>query len=340
MSEHSDDEQRPERCDDLESTHPIPAQRDAQRRLAGTPMEEQMDEPHIYAAKRVARERERDSFAFVFLCVNAGLILTALGVDLFKAPNHFALGGTSGLSIILATLFPTLDVGAFMWILNGVLVALGLVFLGRKTMGWTIFASFALSFYVSLFEWVWPVVDPLTSNKLLELCFAVLLPALGSALVFNVGASTGGTDILAMILKKYTTLQIGKALFVVDGLIVVWSVFLYGAETGLLCILGLLAKTMVVDGAIESVNQSKVCTLICSDPGAVERYLVEEMRRTATLTRVEGGFSGKTYTQVMCVLSRTEAVRLRNWVRQTQPSAFMTIVTTSDIVGRGFRGAN
>ena len=287
--------------------------------------------------RRAQSRREKPSLARTAVFVNLGLILTALGIVIFKAPNHFALGGTSGVAIILSTLFPTLDVGAFMWILNMALVVAGLVFLDVRTMGWTIFASFALSFYVSLFEWVWPVVDPLTSNKLLELCFAVMLPAAGSALVFNVGASTGGTDILAMILKARTNLQIGRALLVVDGLIVAFSVGLYGAETGMLCILGLLAKTMIVDDAIEGFNQSKVCTVVTQDPDEIEAFLVNELHRTSTMCDARGGFSGMPLTEVTCVLTRSEAVRLRNHLHLTQPGTFMTIVSTSEIVGRGFR---
>ena len=134
-----------------------------------------------------------------FALLNAGLIATALGIALFKTPNHFAFGGTSGLSIILSTLFPKWNVGFFMWVVNAALVLLGFAFLGVRSMGWTIYSSFALSFYVSLCEKIWPLTNPLTQDVFLELCYAVILPAVGSAIVFNIGASTGGTDIVAMI---------------------------------------------------------------------------------------------------------------------------------------------
>ena len=104
-----------------------------------------------------------------FLFLNLGLFLTAIGIAIFKTPNHFAFGGTSGISIILATLFPKYNVGNFMWLVNGILVVLGLVFLGRKTMGWTIYSSFALSFYVSLIEKVWILTSPLTNDTFLKL---------------------------------------------------------------------------------------------------------------------------------------------------------------------------
>ena len=185
-----------------------------------------------------------------FGLLNLGLILTALGIVLFKSPNQFAFGGTSGLSVILATLFPQWNVGAFMWVINIALVVLGFCLLGRKSMGWTVYSSFALSFYVSLCEWIWPLSAPLTDDTFLEFCFAVLLPALGGAIVFNVGASTGGTDILAMILQKYTSMEIGRALMVSDLGIVAVAGLLYGPRTGMYCILGMVIKCTVWDGAI------------------------------------------------------------------------------------------
>ena len=157
----------------------------------------------------------KDNLIF-FLILNLGLIFTAVGISIFKTPNHFAFGGTSGLSIILSTLFPQWNVGVFMWIVNAVLVVLGFFFLGIHSMGWTIYSSFALSFFVSACEFIYPLQAPLTHDVFLELCFAVILPAVGAAMVFNVGASTGGTDIVAMILHKYTSLEIGRALLVSD----------------------------------------------------------------------------------------------------------------------------
>ena len=151
-----------------------------------------------------------------FVLLNLGLVLTAVGIVYFKNPNHFAFGGTSGLSILLADLFPRINVGGFMWIINLVLVVLGFIFLGIKCMGWTIYSSFALSFFVSCCEWLYPSGVSLSGDAMLDLVFAVFLPALGAAIVFDIGASTGGTDIVALILAKYTSMEIGKALMVSD----------------------------------------------------------------------------------------------------------------------------
>ena len=104
--------------------------------------------------------------------------------------------------------------------------------------------------------------------------------------------------------------------------------------------LGLFAKTLVVDKAIESIHLRKVCTIICAEPRKVEEFIVKHLNRTATISRGYGAFSGKCVTVIMSVLSRREAVQLRRYTREIDPGAFITIVDSSEIVGKGFRGTN
>lgn len=272
-----------------------------------------------------------------FLLLNFGLLATAAGIAIFKTPNHFAFGGTSGISIILASLFPQWNVGSFMWIINIILIILGFIFLGIKAMGWTIYSSLALSLYVSLIEYLYPLSSPLTTDVLLELIFSVILPAVGSGLIFNLGASTGGTDIVAMILHKYSSLEIGKALLCSDAIIVGGAFMLYGPQTGLYCILGLVLKCTVVDMAIESLNLRKVCTIISTHPIEIENFIIEKLHRSATKQNAYGSYSHKPKTVLMSVLTRSEATALRNYVKEVDPQAFITIVNSSEIIGKGFR---
>ena len=313
---------------------------EAGSRAVVEPVAEEMTPDEARRAERLSRRRMAYSFPQFFCLLNLGLILTAVALVLFKTPNHLAFGGTTGFAILLNTAIPALPVSAYMWILNAALVLLGLVFLERKAVLWSAFAAFALSGYTSLFEWLFPVTVSITGDLWLDVCFAVLLPAVGSALVFDIGASTGGTDILAMILRRRTDIEIGKALFVVDVGVVVAAIGLYGARVGLYCVLALIGKTFVVDGFIESIRQRKVCQVICDHPRDVEEFIVKKLGRTATVTFGWGAYSGRRQTILTSVLSRREAMKLRLFVRAQDPSAFITIVSSSEIVGRGFRGVN
>lgn len=272
-----------------------------------------------------------------FLILNLGLIFTAAGISIFKTPNHFAMGGTSGLAILLAAVFPGLNVGGAMLIINIVLIALGFLFLGKSFGGATVYASLALSAYVSLFERLLPLSAPLTGDTLLELIWGVVLPAVGSAIVFNIGASTGGTDIVAMILSKYSTLEIGKALLVSDFFITLATFWLFNVRTGLYCLLGLLLKTFLVDIVIDGINSRKYVTVISAQSEQIKAYILQQLHRGATLSRAEGAFTHQAEQVITTVLTRRQAVLLRNYIHTVDPHAFITMVNSSEIIGKGFR---
>lgn len=274
-----------------------------------------------------------------FCQLNAGIFLTALGVHFFKTPNHFAIGGTTGISIVLAAVFPKGNVGGFLFLINTVLVVLGLIFLGVRQMGGTIYSSYALSFFVALCEKVYPMPAPFTDDTLLELAFGVLLPAIGSAIVFNLGASTGGTDILAMILKRFSSMDIGMALLYVDVLIAGSTLYFVGIEAGLYSVLGLVLKSVVVDTVIESLNRRKSFIAVTSCPEEVCDFITHKLNRSATFWEAQGAYSHEAKWVVLTALSRAQAVALRVYLKSADPHAFILVTNSSEIFGKGFMRA-
>jgi uncharacterized membrane-anchored protein YitT (DUF2179 family) len=197
----------------------------------------------------------------------------------------------------------------------------------------------ALSGFLLIFEKVIPMAAPFTQEPMLEMVFAVLLPAIGSAMLFNIGASSGGTDVIAMILKKFTNINIGRALLLSDSVFAVASCFVFGMQTGLISILGLVAKALVVDSVIENINLCKYFTIITTKPREVEDYIIKTLNRGATVVDGSGAFTNEKKSVLLCVVSRSQAVMLRNYIKQTDPDAFLLITNTSQIIGNGFRSA-
>ena len=268
--------------------------------------------------------------------------LIAFGLGISLAQQGSVLGPILAMILsivpsVLVTCFPALSVSTFMWITNAVLDVLGCVFLGIKTMGWTLYSSFMLSFYSSMCEKLFPMSQPLTDDTLLELCFAVALPALASGIVFNIGASTGGTEIVAMILHKYIKVEIGRALLLSDIGTVLFAACIYGPQTGMYCVLGLIGRSTIVDTAIESLNLRKVCTVITSRPESIRRFVTETLGRTATQQNATGVYTGEPRTMIMVALTRRQAGLLRDFLRREDPEAFLTIVNSSEIIGKGFQ---
>ena len=259
----------------------------------------------------------------------------AVGIYYFKFPNNFTFGGVSGLSVVLSPFIP-LSPSAINFIINALLLILGFLFLGRGFGIRTVYSSTLLSVSLSLLDQIAPLSAPLTDEPLLELIFAVLLPGFGSAVLFNIGASSGGTDIVAMILRKYTSVDIGRALLLSDLLITLTAFFVFDMKTALFSLLGLISKSLVVDNVIESINLCKYFNIICDDPEPICRYIVHELHRSATVCQAQGAYThGKKYI-VFTALRRPQAVALRQHVRTVEPSAFILISNTSEIIGKGF----
>lgn len=264
-------------------------------------------------------------------------LFMAAGIYIFKFPNNFTFGGVTGIAIVLSAV-SGISAGIYTFIINMALLGLGFIFLGKGAGIKTVYVSTLLSVALALPDRIFPMDKPLTDQPILELVFAIAMPALSSAVLFNMGASSGGTDIIAVILKKYTSFNIGTSLLIVDLLITVTACFVFDIETGLYSFCGLFVKSLVIDGAIENINLCKYFTIVCSDPKPICEFIHTILGRGATMFKAQGTYSGRSEYVILTVMQRHQAVALRNFIKRTDPSAFMMITNSSEIIGKGFRG--
>ena len=276
--------------------------------------------------------------------LNLGILLMAVGIYFFKAPNGFATGGVSGVAIILSNIFPITTQATYMMVINILLLIVGGIFLGKECGLLTVYCSLMLSLENWLFELLIPLNAPLSAYPLLELVYAVLLTGIGSAMIFKSKASSGGTDIVALILKKHTSMNVGTALLCTDFLIAL-ATFLnfnsgtitFSAQTGLFSMLGLFAKVFVVDDIIDSINMCKSFTIITTKPDEIISYITSEIHHGATVIDAKGAYTGDGKSVIMTVCRRSEAIRLRKKVLEIDAHSFIIINKTSEIMGKGFR---
>ncbi|MBQ3501299.1 MAG: YitT family protein [Oscillospiraceae bacterium] len=266
-------------------------------------------------------------------------VLLAVSTWLFKYPNNFSFGGVTGFSVVLSSV---IDVSAstINLVINIVLLVIGIVVLGKGFAGKTFFVTIVSTVGISVLDKIKPITEPLTGEPAIELLFAVGITAVASAILFNMDASSGGTDIVAMILKKYSTMEIGSAIFAVDLFIAVSTFFVFDFQTGLFSITGLFAKSLIMDGAIENFNLCKYFTIITTNPKPICDFIHHELHRSATIYKAEGAYSHTEKNIVLVVLKRSQAVRLRRFIKDVEPTAFMMITNSSEIIGKGFRGFN
>lgn len=273
-----------------------------------------------------------------FLYLNVGTLLMVMGIYFFKFPNNFSTGGVTGIAIIIDAFLPGISPGALVFIINMALLLVGFLLLGKDFGVKTVYASTLMSVGLWVMERVYPMARPFTDQPLLELLFAVGLPAFGSALLFNMDASTGGTDIVAMLLKKYTSINIGRSLMFTDLIITLSAFFVFGIRTGLFSLLGLIIKTTLIDTVIESLNMCKCFNIICENPQPICDYITKTLDRSATVTKGMGAFTKEERYIIYTAMNRGQAVQLQRFIKSNEPHAFISISNTSEIIGKGFRG--
>lgn len=267
--------------------------------------------------------------------LTASTLIMAVGIYFFKFSNNFTFGGITGLAVLVAKT-GILSAGDFSFLANILLLLAGLFVLGKKFAAKTAYCTILLSVTLSLLERIYPMSAPLTDQPMLELMFAIALPSLGSAILFNVGSSSGGTDVIAMILKKYTSFDIGRALLISDFFITLAGCFVFDIETGLYSFLGLAVRSFMIDGFLESLNLSKYFNVICSEPEPICDFIEQQLHRGATIVYAKGAFTGQDKYIILTALNRVEAVKLRNFIKENAPDAFLLISNTSEIIGKGF----
>lgn len=275
-----------------------------------------------------------------FFILNAGTLLTAVGSYFFKFPNNFSTGGVTGISVVMTHYFPGLSNGTIVSVINIALLIVGLLLLGKGFGFKTFYVTVAFSAMLKILEVIWPMTQPLTDQPFMELLLGVLLPAWGSALLFNIGSSTGGTDIIAMIVKKYFKCHIGRALLIVDFFITLLTFVAFGPETGLFSMVGLFIRSFAVDLFLENMNTYKYFTIITDKPQEIYSYITDVLHRGATVYQAEGLYKHTEKTVIMTAQGKKQALHLQDVIRQKDPHAFVLVTNTSEIIGKGFRGGN
>lgn len=271
-----------------------------------------------------------------YLFIFFGTVLLTAGVYFFKIPNGFSTGGVSGIGTLLGKI-TSFTPATLISVINLICLLLGFLVLGKETGIRTVYSSLLFSGLTQILELACPIEKPLTDQPFLELAYAMLLTSIGSAIIFHCSASSGGTDIIALILKKYTSLNVGKALLCVDFLIAASSFFVFGMKVGLFSLLGLFSKAYIVDGVIENMNSCKYFLIITTHPDEISDFILKNLHHGATLVNATGAYTHDNKTALHTVCKRIEAIRLQKEVRRVDPSAFMIITTSSEIIGRGFR---
>ncbi|MGG3887889.1 YitT family protein [Metabacillus fastidiosus] len=266
----------------------------------------------------------------IFILIGSAIV--ALAFNLLLLPNRVASGGVSGISTIMDAMFG-FEPAYVQWALNIPLFIAGVIFLGKqfglKTLVGTIFLPFIV--YLS------KDMDPITKDPLLGALFGGIGIGLGLGIVFRGKASTGGTDLAAQIIHKFTGLTLGVCVAIIDGLIVLAAAIVFDIEGGLYALIALYVTSKTIDVVQIGFSRSKMTMIITNKEKEVQHAILHELDRGVTRLSAYGGFTNNERPVLICVVDQTEFTKLKELIKSIDSEAFVTVMDASEVVGEGFK---
>lgn len=267
--------------------------------------------------------------------VALGSVIFALAFDWFFAPNQVAMGGVTGLAQVINAVFPALSVGVLSFLLNVPLFLAGWKFIGFHLLASSLFSMAVSSVAIDVIAAIYPFppMDPMLSC----LCGGALM-GVGLGIVFSQGATTGGTDVVARLMKlKLPWLPMGKLMLVPDFIVLALAAAAFGrVEAALYGAVGIFVATRVMDTVLYGLDTSKVAYIISDRWEELSRRLLEELDMGVTLLQGQGAYTGREKQILMVAFKQKAIVQVKKTVHEIDPGAFLIVCDAHDVLGEGF----
>ncbi|MCI8885960.1 MAG: YitT family protein [Dorea sp.] len=268
------------------------------------------------------------------VCVLLGNAVLAFTVAAFLVPQGIIMGGATGIGLTIAH-FIALDLSAIIFVVNNVLFVLGTAVLGKKFALTTLISTFVYPVFLSVMRSI-PGITELTDNIMLAALYGGALLGLGIGLVVRVGASTGGTDILALVLHKWFHIPLAVFVYIVDFTVLLCQALFSNSEQILYGILVLIVSTMALN-RVMLMGQAQIQLFIITEKyEEVKEKVLKEMDAGVTLVHIETGYGAKQQKGVLCVIPNRKLYSINQVVQMIDPQAFITITQINEVRGRGF----
>lgn len=264
--------------------------------------------------------------------VTLGTLIVATGVFFFMLPSNVVAGSLTGLVMVLANFIP-IKISVLTFILNLGLLLIGFIFVGKEFGGKTVYSSMLLPIFLGIYEFAFPNFKSLTNDVLLDTLCYMLIVSVGVALLFNVNASSGGLDIVAKILNKYTHIELGKAMTIAGMATALSSILVYDTKILVMSVLATYANGIILDNFIDGYNRRKRVCILSSNYEQIQDFITNELKRGVTLYQAVGGYKKEEKTEIVTILTRSEYGALLNYLHSIDKSAFVTVSTVNEVIG-------
>ncbi|GEL78384.1 YitT family protein [Tenuibacillus multivorans] len=279
----------------------------------------------------VARHNGRVPVWQQILYIVLGSAIVAFAYNGFLLPNYIAAGGVSGISTITEALFG-FEPAYVIWGVNLPVLLVGFFLLGRASTFRSIAGSIILPFIVYLTRHM----APISEEPILAAIFGGVGVGVGLGIVYLGDASTGGTSLIAQMIYKYSNLSLGASLAIIDGIIVLTAILVFDIELGLFALISLFITSKSIDFVQTGFNRSKATLIVSGMHRKVQQAIYEKVDRGVTRISAQGGFTDQDRPVLMCVVNQTEIGKLKRTIKEADPEAFVIVMDSSEVLGRGF----
>ena len=270
-----------------------------------------------------------------YLIIGLGAFLVALGADIFLIPNQVVSGGVTGIAIIAHYIFGS-PVGIVTLALNVPLFLAGVKWSGGVSTGVrTVFAVIVMAFFIDFLQ---PRVPTLTHDPLLYTVYGGILDGLGLGLVLRFQGTTGGTDILARMAKRFLNINYGVTLLITNVVILGAAGLIFGLEAAMYAMILAAVSSKVIDLVQEGEQSTRSVTIVSNKPAEIQQGIFDELERGVTILHGRGGYTAAERDVLLCVVQRNEISRLRRLIQTIDPDAFVIIGSVHEVLGEGFQG--
>jgi len=265
-----------------------------------------------------------------FLIITIGTIIVAAAVFFFMLPSHVSVGSGAALAMVLSNFIP-LSVSTITLIMNIGLLIIGFVLVGPTFGAKTVYCSVLMPLVMGIFERIFPNFQSITQDPMLDVICYILVVGIGLAILFPRNASSGGLDIVAKIMNRYLHMDLGQAMSISGIVVALSSALCYDAKTVVLSVLGTYFGGLVVDHFIFGMNIKRRVCVISSELERIVQFVIHDLHSGATLNEIIGAYDNTPRREMIAIVDNQEYRRLMDFIRETDPKAFVTVYSVSDM---------
>ncbi len=276
---------------------------------------------------------KKSDFMKEFIVITFAILIVSAAVFFFLIPSQVSVGSISGLAMILGNIIP-LHISIITFILNGLLLIIGFLLIGKEFGAKTVYTSLLLPLFLRIFEIWFPDFSSINGDPFLDMVCYIFVVSIGLAILFRENASSGGLDIVAKLLNKYFRMDMGKAMALPGMCVALSSILFYDKKLVVLSLLGTYLNGLVLDHFIFGLNLKKRVCIISEKEAEIRSFILNRLHSGATIYEGRGAYDGQPKTEIITIVDKNEYALLMSYLLKTDPSAFVTVYTVSEVIYR------